>query len=195
MHNELTNLLPFGRQRVLRRDYFVRLGVVLLVLLTVLTASAAVLLVPTYVFLAESARSKEVRLAGIESTLSSSEETELSEQLTALSVSTAALSALASTPSISEIIRAMLALPRPGITLSGFGYSPATGKNRGTSGTKSNVASGTFTVSGRAATRDALRNYQLALESAPFAQSADLPVSAYAKDTDITFTITVTTEP
>ena len=78
----------------------------------------------------------------------------------------------------------VLVIPRPGIVLSGFDYEPSVGKS-----------AGTLAVSGTATTRDALRNYQLALEGASFARSADLPVSAYAKDTDITFTITVTLTP
>jgi hypothetical protein len=56
-------------------------------------------------------------------------------------------------------------------------------------------APGTLSVSGIAVTRGALRAYQLALQSAPFAVAANLPVSAYAKDTDIAFTITVTLTP
>jgi len=48
---------------------------------------------------------------------------------------------------------------------------------------------------GIAATRDALRNYQIALQNAAFARAADLPVSAYAKDSNISFNITITLKP
>ncbi len=183
MHNELTNLLPFERQQAFRRDYVVRLGVVSLVLVIALICVAALLLVPTYVFLTESTRAKETQLANVMSTLSSSDDAALSAQLTALSSRAATLTKLADAPSASATIRAMLAISRPGVTLSGFSYSSAT------------TRPGTLAISGVAATRDALRMYQLALQSAPFARSADLPVSAYAKDTDITFTITVTLAP
>jgi hypothetical protein len=37
-----------------------------------------------------------------------------------------------------------------------------------------------------------LRSYQLALQGASFARAVDLPVSAYAKDADIAFTVTIT---
>ena len=184
MHNELTNLLPDGRQRALRRDYFMRFGVVVAILVAVLTLAAAVLLLPTYVFLTASARAGKARLANIESTLSSPDESALSAQLTALSNSAAILSTLAGTRSVSAIMRDVLAIPRPGIALSSFSYMAIAGKKQNT-----------LALSGIAMTRDALRNYQLALQGASFARSADLPVSAYAKDMDIAFTITVTLAP
>jgi len=52
-----------------------------------------------------------------------------------------------------------------------------------------------LSVSGTAANREALRTYQLALQGAPFTLTAALPVSAYAKDSDIAFTITITLSP
>ncbi len=184
MRNEPTNLLPPERARVLRRDYMLRVGVVVTVLATVLILSAAVLLIPTYVLLTESTNAKKIHLASIESKPSSADEAVLSTRLAALSSSATTLTALSNAPSVSTIIREVLAISHPGITLSGFAYTPSKGKS-----------SGTVEVSGSSATRDALRNYQLALQGAPFALSAVLPVSAYANDTDIAFTITVTLVP
>ena len=184
MHNELTNLLPPERQRAFRQDYFIRLGVVVAVLATALVLSAAVLLLPTYVFLSESDRVETEHLAAIESTATSSDSTAFSAQLTTLSNNAAALSALADATSVSSIIAAVLTIPRPGVTLSGFAYTPATSKNQET-----------LAISGSAKTRDTLRSYQLALQRASFASAANLPVSTYAKDSDIPFTITVTLAP
>jgi len=184
MHNELTNLLPQKRLRALRRDYFLRLGVVAALFLIALVFASAVLLIPTYVFLTASQRTKEARLANIESMPSSAEEAAFSAQLAALSNNAATLTALADAPSAIATIRAALAVSHPGISLSGLVYSPDTEKG-----------SRTLLISGLGTTRDALRNYQLAIQSAPFARSANLPVSTYAKDTNIDFTITVTLAP
>ncbi|MDO8593645.1 MAG: hypothetical protein Q7R59_01985 [bacterium] len=186
MFNELTNLLPLERQRALSRDYLLRIGVIIAVLTTALTLSAAVLLIPTYVLLAESANAKNMQLTKTTATLSSAEELALSARLAALSNNAAALVALSNTPSVSATVRAVLATTRPGITLSGFSYAPSSGSGKD---------SGTIGLSGVSATRDALRSYQLALQGAPFALSAVLPVSAYAKDANIAFTITVTLSP
>lgn len=184
MNDDCTNLLPLHRQRMLSREYFVRLGVVVAVLLTLLTLTALLLLIPTFIFLNGNATVKMARIANVDAVLSSADEEALSTHLAALSHNAAALAALGSVPSASSLIRTTLAIPRPGIILSGFVYTPATGKNQGT-----------LSLSGTAATRTALRSYQIALQSSSFATAADLPVSAYAKDTNIDFTIAVTLVP
>lgn len=184
MHNERTNLLPQERQRALSRDYILKISVVTAVLTTALVFSAGVLLIPMYVFLNGSVNAKKVTLANIESTFSSTDEVALRNRLTALSESAATLAAHSNVPSASAMIRNILSVSRPGITLSGLSFAPSAGNN-----------SGTVTVSGLSSTRDSLRNYQLALQGAPFTRSATLPVSAYAKDSDIAFVITITLTP
>ncbi len=184
MDNILTNLLPLERQRTLSRDYFFRLSVVTIVLITILVVVAGLLLLPTHVFLTQSAATKQVHLSNVESILLSSNEAELSTRLAALARDVSVLSALGSAPSASGVLRFALAVPRPGVTLSDFTYTPAKEKTQGI-----------LEISGTAATRDALRSYQLALQNASFASAANLPVSAYAKDTGISFTITVTLAP
>jgi len=184
MSDESINLLPQERQRALVREYRLRLGIVVAIVVTVLTFVAGLLLVPTYVFLTRSATAKEAQLANVEATLSSANEVALATHLAALSSDTTRLVALGSAPSISATIRMVLAVPRPGVTLIGFTYTTATEKLRGK-----------LALSGVAASRDALRRYQLALQVAPFAATAELPVSAYAKDADISFTIIVNLSP
>lgn len=184
MDDKLTNLLPIERQQALFREYFLRLSVVFVALVTALTLVAAMLLLPTYLFLTQSAATKASRLSNIESVLASSDEKILSAHLASLSNNATVLLTLGEAPSTSAILRFALAIPRAGISLSGFAYVPAAG----------NIP-GSLAISGTAQTREALRSYQLALESTPFAASADLPVSAYAKDTNIEFTITVTLTP
>ena len=184
MHNDLTNLLPPERQNALSRNYFLRLSVIIVWFMTSLMLISAVLLLPTYLLLTGSAGAKEAHLATINSALSASNGEALSARLAVLSDNAATLSALAHTPSASVVIRSVLALSRPGITLSSFSYVPADG-----------TSPGTLAISGIALTRDALRSYQLALSGASFVHTADLPVSAYAKDSNIAFTITVTLAP
>jgi len=184
MNEGLTNLLPLGRQKALSREYRMRLSIVAIMLLISLTFAAGLLLLPTYVLLTQSAAAKQTNLANVESVLSSADEKALATHLASLSTDASALIALGKVPSASAISRAALTIPRSGITLTGFSYIPAVAKTRGT-----------FAVSGMATTRDALRSYQLALQDAPFSVTADLPVSAYAKDADISFTITVTLTP
>lgn len=184
MTNDLTNLLPEERHRVLRREYFWRLAVVAAVLAITLIGSAAVLLAPTYLYLSNEVRVRTMRVADMSSALASSDEEVLLGRLNSLTVDTETLAQLGTTPSVSRIVSDVLAVPRPGVTLSQITYTPAAEKK-----------SATMVVSGIAATRDALRNYQIALQGSPFAQSADLPVSAYAKDSNISFGITIALTP
>ncbi|TSC70593.1 MAG: hypothetical protein G01um101449_324 [Parcubacteria group bacterium Gr01-1014_49] len=184
MHNNLVNLLPFERQKAISREYFLRLGVVSIVFVTALVLAAGALLLPTYVLLAASASAKQTHLRTIEASFFSTDGAALSARLAALSANAATLSALAFTSSGSALIRDALAVPHPGIALSNLSYMPAEG-----------AARGTLIISGTALTRDALRSYQLALSGAPIAESAHLPVSAYAKDSNIGFAITVTLRP
>lgn len=184
MYKELTNLLPPERKRKYVREYILRIGVVSIVLVTGLVFIAGVLLIPTYVFLVKSIGAKETRLASIESTLSSSDEAALSARLATLSRDAATLTALASTSPSSGVMYAVLPIPHPSVVLSGFVYTPT-----------ANKVPGTLTISGTAKTRDALRNYQLALQKAPFVHSAEVPVSAYTKDIDIAFSVSITLTP
>lgn len=184
MTNDLTNLLPGERHRTLRREYFWRLIVVAAVLGIVLIASATILLLPTYLYVSNEVHSRTERLATVSSALASSDEAELLGRLDALSQDTATLSKLGTLPSASAVVSEVLAISRPGITLSSIAYTPKAG----------NTAA-SMVISGMAATRDALRNYQLALQGTSFAQGVDLPVSAYAKDSNISFGITITFKP
>ncbi|MFZ1074973.1 MAG: hypothetical protein WAN50_01205 [Minisyncoccia bacterium] len=184
MTEEFTNLLPIERRNALSRDYVLRLCTVAVWFLTALTLAAMVLLLPTYTLLAENASTQQAHLASIEAAMSSGDESSLAARVSALNANAAALSALANAPSASATLRSVLGVAHAGVSLNELSYTPAKGKG-----------AGTVAISGTAATRDALRAYQLALSGASFAHAVDLPVSAYAQDTAIPFTITVTLTP
>ena len=184
MPEELTNLLPYQRRLQLVREYRFRFGVIIVAVLTVLTLASAMLLVPTYVLLTGSASAKEEHLTRIRTVLSSADGAALSARLVALSTDANELISLSKKKSVSKVLSSVLNIPRPGINLNGFTYAPA-----------ANKTSETFSISGVAATRDVLRNYQTRIQSEPFVRTAELPVSAYAKDLNIAFTITVTLAP
>lgn len=181
MYPELTNLLPEDRTRVLRRDYFLRLCTVAALFASALVVIHTVLLLPAYVLLDQEVRTREVRLASISSALASSDEAVLEKRLTTLAEQAALLTTLGTVPSASNVFSDVLAVPHAGVALSGFSFTPSAGK-----------AAGMLSVNGIARTREDLRQFQIALQNATFAASVDLPVSAYAKDTDINFVVTIT---
>ncbi len=184
MSDEFTNLLPRDRRHELFRAYHMRLIVVAVWFGSALLVAIAVLLLPTYLFLSDAQKTENARLSSIAVALASSDEAVLSKRLAVLSRETSVLGALSDVRMASAVIKDVLALPRPGVKISQFSYTPqSTGKP------------GTLSVFGTAATRDVLRAYQLALQGAPFARSAALPVSAYAKDANIDFSIVITLAP
>ena len=187
MPDEYTNLLPPERLRALTRDYYLRLGVVALWLVTALTLVAAVLLVPSFLLVSASKEEKEARLATLSASFATVDEAGLSTRLATLSAHTETLSALEANGSVSDLLRATLLVAHPGITLSEIAYAPATDA--------SPARGGTITLTGIAESRGVLRNYQLALQKAPFAEAANVPVSAYAKDTNIPFIVTLILRP
>ena len=184
MPSDYTNLMPHERKRALSRDYYIRLSVLGLWCVTTLAVIAGILTIPTYIYLTHSAEAKQVQLAAIEAKSSATNEANLSVRLAALTHSAEALSKLGKSSSVSSIIRSALAIPRPGVTLSALSYTPLSGKTPAS-----------IVISGTASTRDALRNYQIAIQNASFTKSADLPVSAYAKDSSIPFSISITLAP
>jgi hypothetical protein len=179
MPNRLTNLLPSGHVRSVRRQYFMRLATVGMLMLALLIAMQAILLVPTYLYARTQVAQNTATLAasGEGGSVEEQEFQTRSQELARISGDLAGLTQL---PSASNAIRSVLAVPHPGVALSGFTFSAPKGE-----------APARLDVSGIAASRDTLRQYAAALSALPFVTNADLPISAYAKERDISFTITL----
>lgn len=181
MSRELTNLLPKERRSALAREYYLRLTTVATVLLALLLIVSALLLLPTYIYLkGQVARSTEV-LTRINTSLAASGQEEAGARLATLEADSRYLLSVAGSASASGALQALISVSRPGITLTGFTFTP---------GVKG--AEGRMLVTGYAATREALRAYDAALEAQPYVSVSELPISAYALESDIPFTITLT---
>ena len=181
MSSELINLLPRSRARAFRRGYFVRLATVALLLVALLVLLHGVLLVPTFLYArGEVARDRQ-QLALLDTSTQTSEEQEITARTNVLKGTVGYLTRVANVPTMSAALRAVLLVPRPGIALTGFTYTAPTGTGQPS-----------MQLTGKADSRDALRNYVSALGQLSFVTSADLPISAYAKERDIDFTITLT---
>lgn len=180
-YSELSNLLPASKRRALRREYFVRLVTVAFGLATLLVAVLCVLLIPSYIYAqAETAR-EQAQLDQIASSATSAQERSVNDQINSVKADIAYLGRLATQPTASNAIRAILAVPHPGVTISGFTYTAP-----------SATAQAQMGITGTASTRDTLRAYVSSLGQLPYVSNADLPISAYAKDSAIPFTVTLT---
>lgn len=179
--SELSNLLPRAKSRALRREYFVRLVTVAFGLATLLVIIHGVLLLPAYLYTHTQVAREQAELDRIAASASSAQERAVNAQINAVQADISYLGRLSTLPTASGAIRAVLTVPHPGITLSGFTYTAPT-----------NTAEAQMTVTGTASTRDALRSYVSSFSQLSYISKADLPISAYAKDIAIPFTITLT---
>lgn len=181
MASELTDLLPSERKLAFVRDYFFRLGTVVALVVAVLLLMHGIMLSPAYFNLSQAKANEQGRLASLKERLASSDDQEIIGRLADLDRQTKHLSGLGQVPSATAAVRQVLALPRSGITLSGFAFTPPLGRQPGL-----------LRITGTAASRASLRAYQSMLASVPTVSSVDLPISAYAKESDISFSVTLT---
>lgn len=181
MPPEFTNLLPRERQQSLARDYLFRLATLALIALGLLLISHGALLAPTYAYMLEEKAVQEGRVTELSERRQVSGFTDLSERINAFALRAESLEELRAHPSASDSVRAILSLPQTGISLTGFAFASPEGGNPGR-----------MQVSGTAKTRESLRAFDSALSSLSFVRATDLPLSAYARESDIPFSIALT---
>lgn len=180
MNSELTNLLPPSFIRDLRQGYFLRVITVAIVLAVSLVIVHGLLLIPSYLYTSARVASEKNELSAITNSLQTSEEKQATDRISTLRANATYLGRLSTLPTASAAVRALLAVPHSGIRLAGFTYNaPGT-------------TPGKMTITGVASTRDSLRLYTLSLQQLSFISTVDLPISAYAKESNIPFTITLT---
>jgi hypothetical protein len=185
MSSELTNLLPVYNRKTFRREYFLRLATVVVLMLVVIVIVQAAFLFPSYLYEREIVNSRTLELQSLSANPATGQEQQAQILLASLQKESAFLLATNQVPTSSMALRAVLDVQRPGITLTGFTFGPAD---------NATVKSPTkiMQISGIASTRVNLQDYDAALGALPFVSNADLPISDYAKDSEIPFTITLT---
>jgi len=144
-----------------RRDYFLRLATVAVLGLALVIIICAALLVPTHLLLSKQIKTKK------------SEPNAFEEKMSYIHSFDHATTA-------SATLRTVLATAHPGVHIKGITLSVPT-----------DAVSDTMTLSGAADSRDALRTYYLTLQAVPAVLSINVPVSTYAKESNLPFTITL----
>lgn len=178
---ELTNLLPPERKRALKREYFIRLATIAVLALSAVGFGSGALLAPSYLYLTHEIQAKETQLHDLDAKLAAAHGQEASLEFASLTQTAVYLSRLSSTTVATAAMRGVLSVPRTGIVLSGITFLPPAHGN-----------DGKMSLTGTAATRETLRAYDAALSALPYVSNTDLPIGAYAKDSDIPFVITLT---
>ncbi len=178
---KLTNLLPSDRVRALSREYALRVITLLAATITVLVLIHAALLMPSYIYLSEEVQTRQEHLNDFSTMFGSSEERAYGERAAALETKAQILLQLAGLPDATPVLEQLLALPHAGVRITGFSVTPSL-----------EGGEAKLSVSGVAATRESLRRYYQSLAGLAFITSADLPLSVYASESDIPFTIALT---
>ncbi len=178
MNKHRINLLPAQRVAALEQVTLVRFGVTVCVGIAIAALIGSLLLVPVRLMLHQAILEKEGELASLQTASTTSDRITIGERLDRLLKNVAAVKALSGSGSASTALRNVLEIPREGIVLTGLTYTPS--------------QPSTLIVTGVAATRDNLHDYQAALQRAAFVRASQLPVSSYAKNMQVPFTITLT---
>jgi Tfp pilus assembly protein PilN len=177
----LINLLPKSATRAFMREYQFRvltLGVFILIFIVVINI---LLLVPTYLYAHTHVRTLQTKLDGLNQFMKTNDHSQLATRVATLSKEQVYLQQLQKSPKASALFDAILKVPRRGTSLTGFSLTLPVG-----------TIPGKMMITGTAATREDLRAYTAALGTLPFVTSVDLPISAYASESNIAFTITLT---
>lgn len=173
-------MLPGDRNKLEKRKYYLRLIALTLVFASFLIIVAAVLRIPLLILEQGQARTSKGQADALSVKLASMGVNDSDSRLKVLSDNLTYLFRLSSTTSVTTTITTFTELPHPGISITGVNY---------TAGDKK--ALGKVTISGTAVSREALQKYVAALENTPLVRNTDLPISTYAKESDIPFVITV----
>lgn len=175
------NLLPESRKKALSRMYSMRLAVVGVLLFSGVLLTHSVLTIPVILHHYQAAEESAVLLSGLTEQLAGSGEQEVSERVKVLNETGAQLTHIATAATASGAVRAVASVQHPGVRITGFSFTQG-----------STESARQMKIMGRATSREALRVYANALGTVPYIATVDLPISAYAKETDIDFAIVLT---
>ena len=180
-HRTLTNLLPPERKKAIKRIYLFRLVTVCILVLSFIVLSSAAILVPSYIHVHQQNILQTKELERLSTTLIASGGKDVALRIKTLAQDAGYLSRLATSSTATSVITLLTNIPHQGISITGISYTPVV-----------KGVDGKVILNGTATTRTTLRSYMDALSSQPFIKNADLPISAYAKEKEIPFTITLT---
>lgn len=174
------NLLPEMRKDSLGRMYLMRLVVVAVLILFGVLLIQLVGMVPAYVHVQQQRSVYEAELAGLGEKLAGLEEKGIQERVSTLEARALGLQESAQGSTASSIFRALAAVPHAGIKIERLSFTRGKGE-----------VAPNMTIAGVAASRSTLSAYASALTLLPYVSNVDLPISAFAKETEIPFSMTL----
>ncbi|OHA20900.1 MAG: hypothetical protein A2849_01980 [Candidatus Taylorbacteria bacterium RIFCSPHIGHO2_01_FULL_51_15] len=174
------NLLPKAEKIAIRREYRVRLVIIILWSLFVTCSIASILLLPSYLLSSQKEEAAEKRF---ETLLANAQRTSGEDPSALLSDAKSRLELLShKAPDVflHDVVVQTASLKTERISLTGISFSDAGEKGR------------QIGVTGVAKDRSALLTYVKALEHSGLFKSVEVPISNFAKDVDIDFSLRAT---
>lgn len=176
----MVNLLPPPVKASVIRAYYLRLGALTLLLISLALLVGGLLLLPSYFLAQASAENGERYLVALEETVGLKERAGAGATMSALAERVRILKEYAGTPMTTSLVDTVVGAKPKSVSINRISWEASTA---------------TVKVSGTAATRDALLAYVAALEESPLLSGVVLPLSQLASDRTIPFSISATYTP
>ncbi len=175
------NLLPFEEKKKLRKEYKRRLFVVFLLMLLLAEGIMVVLLVPTFILMRSHEQDLNAQLLEYSVLAAEGEGSSFNVLLKQTTEKLNELSPLRNKARTSEAVIKIVSIKPAGVHLERFTYKA--GKD---------FVTGDIVIDGKSDTRDALLLFRKALEAEPSFSAIRLPVSNFALEKDIPFSVGLT---
>lgn len=175
--SHMFNLLPKTEKEAIRRQYRLRLAVIILWLSFGTFLIASVLLIPSYLLSSQKEKSARARFEALSKAVEQESAAELDKVLLDAKTRLALLSDKPPKVYLHELLVQVVSQKGNNISLSGFSFADSTEGKRG------------IDISGVAKDRTALLSFVKSLERTGLFEKVEVPISNFAKNTDIGFTV------
>ncbi len=171
------NLLPQLEKKILRREYRIRIGIVALGLSFVTLLIASVTLVPSLLLSSQREESATRRFEALSKSSNNGNADELDKVLLEAKSALSLLPHESPKKLLYEVVLMIVALKTDAVSLQSFSFAKVDGGKR------------SVDIGGGAKDRAALLAFVKALEESRLFEGVDVPISHFAKDSDIEFSI------
>ncbi|MEK7170654.1 MAG: hypothetical protein AAB767_05185 [Patescibacteria group bacterium] len=176
----MSNLLPQTEKETIRREYRIRLAIVALWLLFAAVSIASALLIPSYFLSSQKEKAASERFETLSANVRKENAAAIDSILSGAQSRLSLLSRIPPKVFFHEALTQVVSVKGSKISVEEISFT------EGEDGTWK------FIIRGRAGNRSALLSYAKALERAGIFKKADVPISDFAKDTDIAFSLLAT---
>lgn len=174
----MINLVSKKVKKVTRIEYWARVSTVWGILLSLVTVSIGALFVPTFVLLNLRLNALEIRLTQMYDDQVVINDVE--SVIKAANTITTQLQKRSRAPLFSELLTELQSAKVPGVSINTFSMTQDTQKIQ------------SVQIQGVAASRDALASFRTTLEASPYFETAFVPISGLARESDLPFNISIT---